>query len=160
MGMSKIGLIEAMQALEEAFDKLESVGFPAERLGMMKYELFKSWAGNQSAYFGSIRHCYLAFYGDGGEAKYVKVGISRDPKRRVKDFVTGNPLRVQWAFAAEIEGAREVELALHDHLRNYNTQGEWFALGGLTEPQVCAFVARMAEVASGVAGSQVVFHRI
>ncbi|WP_318201074.1 GIY-YIG nuclease family protein [Streptomyces sp. SCL15-4] len=60
----------------------------------------------------------------------VKIGIAKDPRRRLKELQTGQPmdLFLMWA----VEG--DYEQALHDLFAAYRHRGEWFDLRELGDP--------------------------
>jgi len=65
--------------------------------------------------------------------KHVKVGISADPDKRLKQIQTGNPNRIKlvarWWFFSKRD-ARKVEQLAHTLLkmRDVHTNGEWFQI--------------------------------
>ncbi len=60
----------------------------------------------------------------------VKIGIAKDPMRRLRELQTGQPmeLRLLWSVA----GAYEHDL--HVHFAAYRVRGEWFDLTPLGDP--------------------------
>lgn len=58
-----------------------------------------------------------------------KVGRSSDPERRREDLQVGSPFPLRLILVVEDQGWRE--RSVHDQLRNYWTQGEWFTEPGL-----------------------------
>ena len=59
----------------------------------------------------------------------VKIGIAKDPMRRLKELQTGQPmeLRLLWSVAGNYEND------LHVHFAAYRVRGEWFDLTPLGE---------------------------
>lgn len=59
-----------------------------------------------------------------------KVGITNDPKRRLRELQTGNPdrLRIWLCIRIQSEVIGEVERAIHDDLKPLRLTGEWFDL--------------------------------
>lgn len=64
----------------------------------------------------------------GGIDPPYKVGVSRDPARRLKSLQTGYPypLQVHYSKATEICKTKLLEQVIHRHLKMYKTNGEWF----------------------------------
>lgn len=60
----------------------------------------------------------------------VKIGIAKDPMRRLKELQTGQPmgLHLLWSVAGDYE--RD----LHAHFDAYRVRGEWFDLTSLGDP--------------------------
>lgn len=80
-------------------------------------------AGNHYIYIIAPRR------GDGYYAKPVKVGIARDPHRRLREIQTGHPSELQVAvtFAMPSQSiARKIEHAFHTVQADKRTRGEWF----------------------------------
>ena len=70
----------------------------------------------------------LAFDWDGWigtyNSKFVKIGVSVDPCKRLEQMRTGNPYDLYiWRV---VRGGYELEKKLHDHLDRYRANGEWF----------------------------------
>lgn len=63
---------------------------------------------------------------------YIKVGISKNPERRVKDLQTGHPDILQLIFTEEFNCTRKhllnIEKLIHKELKakKYKKRGEWF----------------------------------
>lgn len=60
----------------------------------------------------------------------VKIGIAKDPMRRLKELQTGQPmdLHLLWSVAGNYEND------LHVHFATYRVRGEWFDLTSLGDP--------------------------
>lgn len=60
----------------------------------------------------------------------VKIGIAKDPMRRLKELQTGQPMELQllWSVAGNYEND------LHVHFAAYRVRGEWFDLTPLGDP--------------------------
>jgi hypothetical protein len=58
----------------------------------------------------------------------VKIGWTRDPRKRLKDLQTGSP--VELYLIGAIPGGREDERAMHERFALSRMHGEWFALTG------------------------------
>ena len=60
----------------------------------------------------------------------VKIGISREPKRRIRDLQTahGSPLELLWSVQAATRlKAKNIEARLHKHFAPARLKGEWFS---------------------------------
>lgn len=66
------------------------------------------------------------------ESNYIKVGISKDPEKRLKSLQTGHPNKLHLLFIEEFECKRnhllKIEKLIHRDLRlkNFKKRGEWF----------------------------------
>lgn len=60
----------------------------------------------------------------------VKIGIAKDPMRRLKELQTGQPmdLHLLWSVAGDYESD------LHLHFATHRVRGEWFDLTSLGDP--------------------------
>lgn len=68
------------------------------------------------------------------EIRFIKVGISQDPEKRLKQLQTGCPFPLAIIKLFKHDDARYLEQELHKDLERYNTSGEWFMIpqSGLT----------------------------
>ena len=57
-----------------------------------------------------------------------KVGISADPRRRMRDLQIGSAVKLELVCCVGIEG-EETETLAHDIMRQHHCHGEWFDLG-------------------------------
>lgn len=66
----------------------------------------------------------------GSDHPPYKVGISKDPERRLRNLQTGHPQKLRIHCLRETNGERTklLEGAIHHHLRMHRTNGEWFDL--------------------------------
>jgi hypothetical protein len=66
----------------------------------------------------------------GGDAPPYKVGISKDPQRRLKNLQTGHPHKLSIHSIKETDVAKTklLESTIHHHLKHHRTHGEWFDL--------------------------------
>lgn len=64
----------------------------------------------------------------GSDSPPYKVGISKDPQRRLKDLQTGFPQKLKIHMMKETESTktRLLETVIHHHLKHHKTHGEWF----------------------------------
>lgn len=56
--------------------------------------------------------------------KYVKIGYSKNPKKRLDELQTGNPEKLK--LIAVMQGNLQTEKSLHDLYSNKRIRGEWF----------------------------------
>jgi hypothetical protein len=56
---------------------------------------------------------------------FLKIGFSDDPMKRLKQLQTATPYKME--LVAVFEGERDLEAAIHRHLRHHRLSGEWFA---------------------------------
>lgn len=73
---------------------------------------------------GRLSVVYIAAAGD-----YVKVGMTTDVERRMKELYTGCPLEVKLIWTSRemlLNNTSHLELSLHDRLHKYRVKGEWF----------------------------------
>ena len=57
----------------------------------------------------------------------IKIGISKDPERRLKQLQTGNSSRLILVATHKAENRFNDERSLHHKNENYNIHGEWFS---------------------------------
>jgi len=72
----------------------------------------------------SISYIYVI----GSDNPPYKVGISRDPAKRLKSLQTGHPfpLQLHYSKATDICKTKLLETVIHRHLKFHKTSGEWF----------------------------------
>ena len=58
----------------------------------------------------------------------MKIGVSADPKARLKELQTGNPFPLK--IAATIPGHFATEKELHNIFERFRMEGEWFRYDG------------------------------
>lgn len=58
----------------------------------------------------------------------TKIGIARNPNRRIKALQTGNPnlLKIYYQYSIPYYNCQNVETILHYILGRYRIKGEWF----------------------------------
>lgn len=61
------------------------------------------------------------------EGKY-KIGVSKNPKQRIKSHQTGNGSSLLLLFYIETRIPYKIETVLKKHFKNKKTKGEWFIL--------------------------------
>ena len=70
----------------------------------------------------------------GNDQGFIKVGVSKNPERRVKQLQTGNEHKLTLLFTEEFECERKhllhIEKEVHKALRRMSTKcvGEWFEI--------------------------------
>lgn len=62
------------------------------------------------------------------EDSYYKIGVSKHPKKRVKQLQTGNSSELKLVEIYESEHAHKVERALQRRYSYLKKEGEWFDL--------------------------------
>jgi hypothetical protein len=68
----------------------------------------------------------------------IKVGMSRDPARRLITLQGANPAEL--TLLAVVEGNRDDERAIHERFSDCRIRGEWFE----PTPELLAFIAGLA----------------
>lgn len=63
----------------------------------------------------------------GNDGKY-KIGIGKDPRKRIGQLQTGNPDRLEIIGVYESENASKIESTLHNRYAHVRNVGEWFDL--------------------------------
>lgn len=73
-----------------------------------------------------MKHSYI--YVIGSEHPPYKVGISRNPERRLRDLQTGHPEKLILHHKQSTDAARTklLETVIHRNLHLHRTHGEWF----------------------------------
>ena len=56
----------------------------------------------------------------------IKLGISRDPRERLKQLQTGNDCELQLVAYRKAENRFDDEVSIHRHASPYHIRGEWF----------------------------------
>lgn len=75
-----------------------------------------------------------------------KIGVSKNPNKRLKALQTGNPSPVEILYLYETENAYKIEKSLHNRYSHFNTHGEWFELSIKEETsfmETCASIEKM-----------------
>lgn len=59
---------------------------------------------------------------------YVKIGIAKNPEKRLKQLQTGNAeiLTIEYIVDVMVNTAKLVESMIHHNLKDYKKSGEWF----------------------------------
>lgn len=70
---------------------------------------------------------YVYVIGEQDNGPY-KVGISKNPKKRLKTLQTGHPKHLVLHAVKETDSskAKLLETIIHNNISNYKTKGEWF----------------------------------
>ena len=71
---------------------------------------------------------YSYIYIIGGDEPPFKVGISKNPNKRLKSLQTGHPypLRIHSLKETDISQTKLLETVIHRNLKHLRTNGEWF----------------------------------
>ena len=92
-------------------------------------------------------YCYLAFFGHGNRCRYVKVGLSSHPERRMQHMSTDNPLDLLAIYACR-QGTRAmaygVEQAMLRATRSIHCRGEWLMIDECDASHIAAVAASLA----------------
>ena len=64
----------------------------------------------------------------GSDNPPYKIGISKDPEKRLRNIQTGHPYKLKILELRETNAKRTrlLESVIHKHLDNYRMKGEWF----------------------------------
>ena len=90
-------------------------------------EKIQEWGLNPKGYDIPVTNNFLYFICDEG-ANYLKIGISINPKERLKNIQTGNPLKL--ILLLTFYATPGIETRLHSFLKEYCLEGEWYPLVG------------------------------
>jgi hypothetical protein len=61
----------------------------------------------------------------GGDVGAIKIGLARNPHRRIKGLQCGSPIPLK--ILATVSGGRRLEMAYHRRFAVHRLHGEWFA---------------------------------
>lgn len=64
----------------------------------------------------------------GDKTNSFKVGISSDPRARLKAMQIGSPIKLLLTRAVEVQNPESVEKELHSVFAKYRIHGEWFSM--------------------------------
>lgn len=73
-----------------------------------------------------MKHVYLI---QSLENSYYKIGISKHPKKRVKELQTGNASELRLVLTYQSEYANKIEKTLQRRYSHLRREGEWFDMG-------------------------------
>lgn len=60
---------------------------------------------------------------------YYKIGVSKNPAKRVKQLQTGSSENISIVFSYNTEIPYKLETTLHNYFNMYNVNREWYNLG-------------------------------
>lgn len=126
-----------------AIEELRDIDFPRGYLDTIRKDMLDTLIKprpNGKAY------CYLAFFGPAEDCHYLKVGMSNNPRARIRSFMTGNPMRPVISFVAccsTNKAARLIEQTTLKFLADRKAAGEWIALGGIPIRQAMELVGQV-----------------
>lgn len=69
---------------------------------------------------------------------HYKIGLSKNPKKRVRHFSTQMPIQVSTVHIFPADHAFGAEGLLHSHFSSKRTSGEWFLLGEEDVAWICS----------------------
>ncbi len=96
------------------------------------------------SYFNNIMYIYLI----SNNLNQYKIGISKNPKRRIKELQTGNDsnLFVVSQYKSE-KYYKKIETALHNTYKHCNVLNEWFEL---TNDQALMFISECIQIEKNI----------
>ena len=62
------------------------------------------------------------------ETGHIKIGIGKNPEKRVKQLQTGSSAKLTILYQREVEYASKIERNLHEDYKFYRLEGEWFEM--------------------------------
>jgi len=62
------------------------------------------------------------------ENGFYKIGVSKNPKKRIKQLQTGNPVTLKLITVFKTEYPYQIESFLHKRFSHCHREGEWFEL--------------------------------
>jgi len=83
------------------------------------------------------------------ENSYYKIGVSKDPKSRLKQLQTGNASELRLIDAYQSEYANKIEKTLQRRYSHLRKEGEWFDMGVSNEvsfPKECQQIEETLEI--------------
>jgi hypothetical protein len=90
-------------------------------------ERVQEWGESPEGHYEIDWDAFLYFICD-KNAKFLKIGISKDPAHRLKNHQTSNPRRL--ILLLQFYATQQIETKLHNYLKQYNLRGEWYPLSG------------------------------
>jgi hypothetical protein len=63
------------------------------------------------------------------ENSYYKIGVSKHPKKRIKELQTGNASELRLVDTYQSEYANKIEKTLQRRYSHLQKEGEWFDMG-------------------------------
>lgn len=73
---------------------------------------------------------------------YYKIGIASNPKARLKQLQTGNPIQLEMIYNVRVLDSYGLEGYFHEKLRNTNVQNEWFQLNDATLNEIIELMSQ------------------
>lgn len=67
------------------------------------------------------------------EDGYYKIGVSKNPQKRLSTLQTGNPSELKLINIYESKNAKRIEKKLHSLFSSFKKEGEWFDFGLMEE---------------------------
>lgn len=62
------------------------------------------------------------------EEGYCKIGVAKNPQKRIQQLQTGNSAKLKILYTYKTDLANKIEKTLHNYLKHFQKEGEWFDL--------------------------------
>lgn len=79
------------------------------------------------------------------ENSHYKIGISKNPRRRIKELQTGNSSELRLVETYQSEYAEKIERTLHRRYSHLHKEGEWFDMSITNEATFIAECQKIEE---------------
>lgn len=96
------------------------------RQGEEIIKAIQEWGLDPEGYYDPIDNKTFLYFICDENARYLKIGISNNPQERLKNFQTGNPLKL--ILLLIFYATQENEKRIHNILKEYCLIGEWYPL--------------------------------
>lgn len=81
------------------------------------------------------------------EEGYYKIGVSKNPKKRIKQLQTGNSSELKLIHSYPSEYAHKIEKAIHNLLKHCKKEGEWF---DMSLPDALSFDVKCKQIEENI----------
>ncbi len=79
------------------------------------------------------------------DTSYYKIGVSKNPTKRIRQHQTGNPSPLTLLYQYGTENAYKIEAILHRRYSHLKKNNEWFDLSVKEDTQFIAECARIEQ---------------
>lgn len=150
-----------LSILYSAFEDLRALPLPPSYLDGVRNEmqLMMGVGQKHDRVFGPTM-VYLSFYGVGGLASFLKIGVAKDVRKRLAGHATSNPMPNLWAFTASFmsrQKAEAVEAMLLRNLGEFKAHGEWLHVEKLCRDKATTMADQLSKIAARETGNDVTF---